>query len=128
MTRQKLNPKQTVNNKRQNDTANTAPEGARIETGWGVMGITTAQSFVTEQVSFSVPFIDKPIVLITFGGDNLTAGGVAFGNGGNNIEGAVIAKVHTITNASFYAYIAKPSGANYGANGFVYYQWMAIGV
>ena len=128
MAKQQLNTKQTANIKRQNDATNTAPEGARIETGWGVMAVSTTIGVVQEPVTFSTAFTDRPIVVITYGGDALTASGIAYGNGGNTIEGIITAKAHTITNSSFYAYIGKPGGGNFGANGYVWYQWMAIGV
>lgn len=113
---------------RQNDTTSVSVPGARIEAGWGVITVNTGVATYVEGVTFGTAFTVPPIVVITFGGDNITASGAAYGNGGSNIEAVVNAKAYSITTAGFQAYIGKPNLANYGANGFAYYQWIAIGV
>lgn len=110
---------------RQDDTTNSTETAARILTGWGVMAVSTATSVVSENVTFNGAFTNKPIVLIAYTGDNTA--NVANG-GGNIIEGSVLAKAHSILTTGFTAYIGKPNGANWGANGYVYYDWAAIGV
>lgn len=116
-----------INVFRQNNTVNSAPLPSRIETGWGYMPVTTSSAAYAEVVTFATPFTSPPIVVATFGGDNLAAGGAAYGNGGSTIEAVVNIKTYSIDATKFTVHIAKPAFTNYGANGFVYYQWMAIG-
>lgn len=126
MAKQKINPAQQPDIKRQNDTTNTAPAGARIETGWGwiqVGGGAVAQ--VSETVTFNTAFTTLPIVLMTYGGD---AGNVAasYGTGGGVALGAAATKASNITTSNFIATIT--AGSNWPAAQTIYYQWIAIGV
>lgn len=109
---------------RQNNTTNTSLTNARIETGWGWMQFTSSVTVNSELVSFGTSFNDKPIVVVTFGGD---AGNVpaVYGTGGNNIQGPSSAKAVSITNNGFTAYVWANS--SWSANDTVYYQWIAIG-
>lgn len=109
---------------RQNNTTNTSLTNARIETGWGWMQFTSSVTVNSELVSFGTSFNDKPIVVVTFGGD---AGNVpaVYGTGGNNIQGPSSAKAISITNNGFTAYVWANS--SWSANDTVYYQWIAIG-
>lgn len=112
---------------RQNDTTNTSPTGAHMETGWGVMAISTGANGWQETVTFNTAFSSIPIVTLTCGGDAVTAAGTAYGTGGNNIVGAWSSKAMTPTTTNFIARLNTSSGANAGANGYVWYQWMAMG-
>lgn len=112
---------------RQDNTSNTTESNSRIEVGWGVIAISTAANNWSEAVTFSTAFVDKPIVILTCGGDALTASGTAYGTGANSIVGNWSHKAHSITNSGFTAHLHTSSGANAGANGYVWYQWMAIG-
>jgi hypothetical protein len=112
---------------RQDDTSNTYQSGNTVMlTGWGVMAITTATPNFAETVTFGVTFTQAPIVTITCGGDALTASGSAYGTGGFNIASWAM-QASALTASSFSAKASTSTGANPGANGFVWYQWTAIG-
>jgi len=110
---------------RQDNTTNSTVGGSRIETGWGVVAVTTSSGSYNETVTFNSAFTAPPIVIITYGGDNIT-GGSAYGNGGNVIEANIIVKAVDVTTSNFGAWLRKPSGS-FVVNGYAYYQWMAIG-
>lgn len=112
---------------RQDNTTNSTVNAARMETGWGVMAISTAANGWQETVTFGTAFTTTPIVTISPGGDAVTASGTAYGTGGNNIVGAWSAKAMTPTTTNFIARLNTSSGANAGANGYVWYQWVAVG-
>lgn len=108
---------------RQDDTTNTYQAGnSVILTGWGVItpGVTVVAS---ESVTFGVTFLQRPIVVMICGGDAVSA--ATYGSGGNNVQGSISSKAHTITTTGFTAYMA--AGTNWAAGNTVFYQWMAIG-
>lgn len=110
------------NTTRQDNTTNSTETTARILTGWGVItpGVTNV---ATEAVTFNSAFVNLPIVTIICGGDN--ASSTTYGSGGNNLQGAVVSKAHTITTTGFTAYMSAPG--NWAAGNTVFYQWIAIG-
>lgn len=91
--------------------------------GWGVVAYPAAAN-VTETVTLPLTFAGLPIPIITFGGDNPSSS--VYGDGGNLVEGIVIAKAHTVTTSSFIAQFHKGSGANF-VSGNAFYQWQAKG-
>jgi hypothetical protein len=108
---------------RQDNTSNTYKNVTVILTGWGVMTGNTTQ-VATEGVTFGITFDQRPIVLLTPGGDE-TVLSSTYGNGGNSVQGLCAGKAHTITTTGFQAYIGANAGWSTG-NG-QYYQWIAIG-
>lgn len=110
--------------KRQNDTTNTTVTGTRIETGWGAITVGVANLSFTDAVTFGTAFATPPIVTCTFGGDQIS-GTVAYGNGGNNVQGIAGAKVFGVTTTGFSAYVWAMS--NWSVGNILYYQWTAIG-
>lgn len=127
MSKQQANTRQLPNIKRQSDTTNAAPAGMRMEVGWGVIPVSTSAATYSELVTFNTPFAVPPVVVISFAGDNGSVSN-SLGAAGNNIEGYVGSKVHSISSTGFNAYFFKPNGANWGANGYGYYTWIAVGV
>ena len=117
----------SVPTRRQNNTSNTSPNGARIETGWGWMQNTTgsSQQQLSESVTFGQAFTDLPIVLVTYGGD---AGNVAasYGTGGGVNFGAAMMKASNITASNFT--VTMTSSTALPNTHTIYYQWIAIGV
>lgn len=110
---------------RQDDTTNTYQSGnSVILTGWGVMtpGVSSAGQ---ETVTFGVTFAQRPIVIVTNGGDHASA--TTYGSGGVNIKGSATGMAHTITTTNFIARCQSNDATNYGASDKVFYQWMAIG-
>ena len=76
-----------------------------------------------KRVTFDKPFQERPIVVITMGGDHGNTA-IAYGNGGNTIHGHTGSKAHSVTVNGFTAYVW---GGTYSAGDIVYYQWIAIG-
>ncbi len=113
---------------RQDNTSNSTLTGAKIEIGWGVVTVTTGLSQVIETINFANAFTQKPIVLLTTGGDALTSAGTDYGNGGNIISGNLISKAININLGYFSVHTSNGNNGNWGANGYAWYQWMAIGV
>lgn len=110
----------------QSDTTNAAISNGRMEIGWGIMTVVSSTLNYTETVTFGKAFNSLPIVLITSGGDALTASGTAYGTGGNVISGQWWTKAYTITTGGFTARLDAPTGG-VTVNGFLWYQWIAIG-
>lgn len=109
---------------RQDDTTNTYQKGNTVTlTGWGVMTPGVA-AFVSETVTFGVTFAQRPIVLISYGGDASTA--TTYGSGAATIK-IGIAQAHSITTTNFVAYVRSIDSSNWGAGNTVFYQWTAIG-
>lgn len=125
MAKQKINQSQQPNISRQNNTTNTSISGSKIETGWGVITNNTSGNAITESVSFSSVFTDRPIVLIICGGDNATL--QTYGSGGINLAAGIVAQATDITTSSFLAMMAKRDSTNF-APGYTFYQWIAIGI
>lgn len=109
---------------RQNDTTNITETTARTLTGWGVITITSGTAQYSETVTFNSSFTNLPIVVVCPGGDALTATGPSYGNGGNIIAASWSAKAISITTSSFAVQLNTSS---VGANGYVFYQWIAMG-
>lgn len=108
---------------RQDDTTNTYQVGNSVMlTGWGVItpGVTNTAS---ETVTFGITFLQRPIVVLTPGGDAVSA--ATYGSGNNTLQGNLAGKATAITTTSFAAYIF--AGGNWAAGNTVFYQWMAIG-
>lgn len=111
--------------RRQDNTTNSNETAALIQTGWGVMATVAATTAYSETVTFPTAYTDKPIVVCSGGGDALTAAGTAYGTGANIVSSDWAAKAISITNTTFVPYLKTSS---VGANGNVWYQWIAIGV
>lgn len=109
----------------QSNTTNSNLSEAKIETGWGYITLVSGTVAYTKGITFSSPFADRPIVLITCGGDNLTAAGMAYGNGDNSVVGDYLIKAYQITTNGFIMKLSSATAV--GANGFTYFQWIAIG-
>jgi len=107
---------------RQNNTTNTTVVGSRIETGWGVI-VPGASGVAQETVTFATAFTDRPIVIMTYGGDANSS--TTYGSGAIVVNIAVTA-AHTITTSNFVARCQSTGGA-WSAGNTVFYQWMAIG-
>lgn len=110
---------------RQDDTTNTYKAGNAVTlTGWGVMTIGAAAN-ASETVTFGITFAQRPIVVLSFGGDAASA--TTYGSGGNTVKGPVASKAHTITTTNFVAQIHSSDGTSWSAGNTVFYQWIAIG-
>lgn len=110
---------------RQDSTANTYQAGNSVRlTGWGFIPNNTGANNISESVTFGITFVQEPIVIAVCGGDSVA--GTSYGDGGNNVEGRLHIKAHTITDAGFTVQVHTGAGTNFGA-GNTFYQWMAIG-
>lgn len=110
---------------RQDDTTNAYQSGNSVVlTGWGVLTPGAANG-ASETVTFGVTFTQRPIVLISAGGD--AAALTSYGAGGVIVKDMVDAQAHTITSADFVALVRSRDATNWGAGNTVFYQWMAIG-
>jgi hypothetical protein len=109
---------------RQDDTTNTYKHNSVILSGWGVITGTSGTVTYSETVTFGITFAQRPIVIACNGGDALTATGAAYGNGANTIAGSWFCKAISITTTTF---VVKMDAAAFSANGFIWYQWIAIG-
>jgi len=109
---------------RQDDTTNSYQSGNTVMlTGWGVFTPGVA-NVASEIVTFGVTFSQRPIVTMTYGGDN--ASSTVYGNG------AVTLKIATgmatdITTTSFKATVFTRDSTNWAAGNTTFYQWMAVG-
>lgn len=109
---------------RQDDTTNTYQVGNSVMlTGWGIITPGVAAS-ATEAVNFGVTFLQRPIVLLSSGGDHASA--TTYGSGGVNIKQQYGLAVN-ITTTTFNAFIRSTDGTNWAAGNTVFYQWIAIG-
>ena len=109
---------------RQDDTTNTYQVGNSVMlTGWGYI-VPGVASTATETVTFGITFIQRPIVVCTFGGDN--AGATTYGSGASTIKTA-LGEATSITTTTFVPVIVSRDASNWGAGNTVFYQWMAIG-
>lgn len=109
---------------RQDNTTNAYKHNSVILTGWGVMAYPAATQ-VAETVTMGITFADRPIVLVSFGGDHGTL--QTYGSGSNTVEAGVMVKAESITTSTFGARFYKPTG-NFGTVGaYGFYQWLAIG-
>jgi len=109
--------------KRQNDTTNSTLANARIETGWGVM-IATAANSASETVTFSTAFSTAPIVIVGTGGDH--ASSTTYGSGSLAIK-AFYAGSGAINTSGFTAYARTVDATTWTAGNTIFYQWIAIG-
>lgn len=110
---------------RQDNVTNSNKNGSVLLVGWGVFAVGVVNN-KSETVTFGVTFKENPIVLISYGGDD-TAGSTTYGVGGNEDQGAVCIKAHTITTTNFVAHAHTADGVDWQAATTVFYQWMAIG-
>lgn len=108
--------------KRQDDTTNSDKTNPRILTGWGVL-VPGATSVGSDTVTFGLTFAQRPIVVISSGGDN-AAGTLTYGAGTAAVNN-FYAEAHTITTTGFIARLV--SALAWDANDSVFYQWIAIG-
>lgn len=108
---------------RQDDTTNSYKHNSVMLTGWGVLAISTGARTFSETVNFGITFAAKPIVISGSGGDNTSNGG--YGSGGNVISADWMSKATSINAGNFTQYLVAPN--NMGANGFGWYQWIAVG-
>jgi hypothetical protein len=111
--------------RRNNKGTGSTITGARMETGWGYIAYNLSAPTITATVSFGATFTTAPVVTVAFGGDSTS--GTTYGSGGNNIEGVIVIKVHTIGTTSFVVQISKPSNTNFTVSGNAFYQWTAVG-
>lgn len=109
---------------RQDDTTNSQVPNTRIETGWGVITGVSGTTSYNEAITFQTAFTNRPIVIAVAGGDGTTANGSTYGKGTNAISADWQCKAVDITTAGFNIYLRTSS---FSANGFVFYQWIAIG-
>ncbi len=110
---------------RQDNASNSVESAAKLQSGWKVVAINTGQARYIIDVTFPVAYTDKPIVLAINGGDGLTAGGSAYGNGILSITGTWRSQAQAITTTGFQ--MVLEANGNPGANGYVWGQWIAIG-
>jgi hypothetical protein len=110
---------------RQDDATNSQVPNTRIETGWGVVTVVNGTIQYSKVITFQTPFTNKPIVLVSPGGDNTTGSG--YGTGSNVISAQWWSKAINITNSTFVAQLNAPSGS-VTIGGALWYQWIAIGV
>ena len=110
---------------RQDNASNSVESAAKLQSGWKVVAINTGQARYIIDVTFPVAYTDKPIVLAINGGDCLTAGGSAYGNGILSITGTWRSQAQAITTTGFQ--MVLEANGNPGANGYVWGQWIAIG-
>jgi hypothetical protein len=109
---------------RQDNVTNTYQNGNTvILTGNGFASAAAAQ--VTETVPFGVTFLQRPIVIATWGGDS--SGASTYGSGGNNVKGLATCKAETITTTGFDIRIRTTDGTAWAGTDVVFYQWIAIG-
>jgi len=89
------------------------------------MTITSGTATYNETVTYGTAFTTAPIVVVCAGGDSTTAQGSTYGTGANTVAAIWYCKSGLITTTNFNV---KMDTASVGANGFVFYQWFAIGV
>jgi hypothetical protein len=110
--------------KQQNDTTNTTVNGARIESGWGVIVIGAASN-ASEAVAFQTAFGSAPIVTVTYAGDHASA--TTRGSGGNTVKGPVSIKAYGESTSGFTVHIHSSDGTIWAAGNTVFYNWTATG-
>lgn len=110
---------------RQDDTTNAYKNGSVILTGWGVFA-QGAASNKSEAITFGITFLATPIVLVSFGGDNV-GGATTLGAGGNIDKGPVTIKAYSETTTGFTAHIHTADGTSFSATANAFYKWLAIG-
>lgn len=108
--------------KRQDDTSNSDKTNPRILTGWGVI-VPGATTVGNETVTFGLTFAQRPIVVISSGGDN-AAGTLTLGAGTAAVNN-FYAEAHTVTTTGFSARVISASA--WDANDSAFYHWIAIG-
>lgn len=109
---------------RQDDTTNTSPKNTRLVYGWGFAVPGAANSF-TKAITLPVTFAQRPIIIITFGGDATSA--TTYGSGSNTIKDTMVMKAYDITTSSFNVRGVTRDGTAYSAGNAVFFQWIAIG-
>lgn len=109
---------------RQNNTTNSYKHNSVMLTGWGV-GVPGAATNLSETVSFGITFAAIPIVVLCFGGDNVS-GSTTYGAGAVQRQAAG-GWAHTISTVDFVARCQSFAGANWTAGDTVFYQWIAVG-
>lgn len=109
---------------RKNNASSTVESTALLQSGWVGGAVGSASQSKTFTVTFPTPFTGKPIVVAISGGDQ-ASGSVAYGSGGDIIQGSIMAKVVDITNTGFV--IRLKAEAAWSSANIVYAQWIAIG-
>lgn len=109
---------------RQDDTTNSYKHNSVTLSGWGVITLVSGTVTYAEAVTFGITFAAKPVVVSASGGDALTAAGSAYGTGTNAISNSWSSRATDITTGGFQSRLTAPSVS---ANGFAWYQWIAIG-
>lgn len=98
----------------------------KMEIGWAAVTFGGAGSSNTFTVNYANTYSSRPIVVCTYGGDQIS-GTVAYGNGGNLVHGAVTCKATEITTTSFTGLVHQAAGSNWPAGAIVYIQYIIIG-
>lgn len=110
---------------RQDDTTDGYQAGNSVKlTGWGV-AVPGATNALNEVVNFGVTFLQRPVVIITSGGDNIS-GTLTYGAGAVQRKNS-FGMAHTITTTGFTARVVTGDAGNWTAGDSVFYQWIAIG-
>lgn len=109
---------------RQNDTSNEYINSQIMQTGWGYIA-NSANSFITETVTFGKSFATLPIVIISCGGDS--SSGTTLGSGGNNVTTRINTKVANVSTTQFSVFFHKGDGTNFVTPGNTFYHWIAVG-
>ena len=109
---------------RQDDTTNSTQENVLFQYGWGVVNGAVVASF-NDVVTFPVSYTQRPVVTVTFGGDQI-GGSATYGNGSASRNNG-FAEAVSITTTGFTARIASSPAANWAVGDFIYYQWFAMG-
>lgn len=107
---------------RQNNTTNSSPTTARIETGWGyIQGNNTAN--MSKVVTFSSAFTSAPIVMVSFAG---YANSAPTTNSNLQDNGTYIVTPQGIINTTFTVNMTR-SASTYTSTFWYVYNWVAIG-
>jgi hypothetical protein len=88
------------------------------------MTVTSGLVQYSKTITFQTAFVNKPVVVVTPGGDNTVNGG--YGSGNNVISAQWWSKAIAISTTGFTIQLNAPSGS-VTVNGFLWYQWIAIG-
>lgn len=111
---------------RQDDTTNTYQSGNTVMlTGWGVV-TPGVSSTAFETVTFGVTFLQRPIVVATYGGDHASSTTYGAATNATAIKLATC-RAYTITTTTFRVEINTTDATNWSAGNTVFYQWTAIG-
>lgn len=111
---------------RQDDTTNAYKHNSIILTGWGSTVSPGTGSTISETVTFGITFAARPIVLISYGGDQ-ASGAASYGSGDNAVHGKATVKCYLITTTNFVAYIWAQDATGWVLNNRQYYHWAAFG-